>query len=62
ALRGHILFVDGQIVGRWRRALGKTVDVALDLLVPVTASERRLLRRATERFGEFLGLPVQVQS
>ena len=61
ALRGHILFVDGQIVGGWRRMVGKTVEVALELLVPLTKPERGLVRRAAERFGEFLGLPVRVR-
>ena len=61
ALSGHILLVDGQMVGGWRRTVGKTVDVALDLLVPLTAAEVRLVRRAAERFAEFLGVPVRVR-
>jgi winged helix DNA-binding protein len=60
ALMGHIVFIDGQIVGGWRRTLGKHVDVELRLLVAVTAPERTLLRRAAQRFGKFLGLPVHV--
>jgi winged helix DNA-binding protein len=62
ALMGHILSVDGQIVGGWRRTLGKTVEVELDLLVSLTAAERNLVGRAATRFGEFLSLPVHVQS
>jgi hypothetical protein len=61
ALMGHILFVDGEIVGAWRRTLGKTVEVELRLLVPLTARERDLVRRAAERFGAFLSRPVRVQ-
>jgi len=61
ALMGHILFVNGQIVGGWRRTRGKTVEVELRLLVPLTAPERDLARRAAERFGEFLGTPVRVR-
>jgi hypothetical protein len=60
ALMGHLVFIDGQIVGGWRRTLGKRVDVELRLLVPVMAPERTLLRRAGERFGRFLGLPVHL--
>ena len=58
-LIGPSLCVDGQIVGGWRRTLGKTVEVTLDLLVPLTAVERHLVRRAVRRFGEFLESPVQ---
>lgn len=62
ALMGHIVFVDGQIVGGWRRTLGKTVVVELRLLVPLTAHELGLVRRAAERFGKFLGLPVRLRA
>ena len=61
ALPGRVLCLDGQVVGGWRRTLGKTVEVALDLLVPLTTVERRLTGQAVERFGEFLGTPVQVR-
>jgi hypothetical protein len=54
-LIGPVVVVDGQIVGGWRRTLGKTVDVRLRLLVPLTARERDLVRRAAQRFGRFLG-------
>jgi hypothetical protein len=53
--------VDGQIVGGWRRTLGTPVHVALRLHVPLTAREQRLVRRAAERFGRFLGMPVRVR-
>jgi hypothetical protein len=62
ALMGHVLFLDGQLVGGWRRTLGTTAEIELDLLVPLTAPERKLVRRATERFGQFLESPVRVQS
>jgi hypothetical protein len=53
--------VDGQIVGGWRRALGKTVDIVLQLRVPLTARERVLVRRAADRLGKFLGLLARVR-
>lgn len=59
-LRGHMVFVDGQMVGEWQRRLGKMAEVALRLLVPLTAPERSLVRRAAGRFGEFVGRPVQL--
>jgi hypothetical protein len=62
ALMGHILVVDGQIVGGWRRTLGKQVNVELRLLVSLTPPERILVQRAVARFGEFLGAPARIQS
>lgn len=46
-------------MGTWRRALGTTVDVELLLLLPLSARERELVRRAVERFGTFLGWSVR---
>ncbi len=60
ALMGHVVCVDGQIVGGWRRTLGKTAEVELRLLVPLTTPEHRLVRAAVERFGRFLQLPLRV--
>jgi len=60
ALMGHILFVDGQIVGGWTRTLGKRVEVTLRLLVPLTAPEKRLVNEAAAGFAKFLGLPLHL--
>jgi hypothetical protein len=60
ALMGHVVCVDGQIVGGWRRTLGKTAEVELRLLVPLTTSEHRLVRTALERFGRFLQLRCDI--
>jgi len=60
ALMGHVVCIDGQIVGGWRRTLGKTAEVELRLLVPLTTPEHRLVRAAVERFGRFLQLPLRV--
>ena len=59
ALWGHVLFVDGQIVGGWQRAPGDS-DVALRLLLTLTPAERDLVLRAGRRFEKFLGIPVKV--
>ncbi|HJQ20028.1 MAG TPA: winged helix DNA-binding domain-containing protein [Gemmatimonadaceae bacterium] len=56
ALMGHMLFVDGQLVGGWRRTLGKFVAVTLRLLVPVSQRERALIHKEVERLGAFLQL------
>jgi len=60
ALMGHVVCVDGQIVGGWRRTLGKTAEVELRLFVRLTTPEHRLVRAAVERFGRFLQLPLRV--
>jgi hypothetical protein len=60
-LIGHVVCIDGQIVGGWRRSLGRTVELTLKLLVPLTPRERELVRQAVERYGEFLGVPVRVR-
>jgi len=60
ALMGHVVCIDGQIVGGWRRTLGKTAEVELRLLVPLTTPEHRLVRTAVERFGRFLQLSLRV--
>src|SRR5439155_8777445 len=41
ALMGHVLLVDGQVVGGWRRRLARRVEVELDVLVPLTPAERK---------------------
>lgn len=60
-LIGHVVCIDGQIVGGWRRSLGRTVELTLKLLVPLTTRERALVHRAVERYGDFLGAPVRVR-
>jgi hypothetical protein len=62
ALLGHNICVDGQVVGGWRRTVGKTVEVVLDLFVSLTPRERDLACRAAERYGKFIGAPVRVRS
>jgi hypothetical protein len=59
ALSGHVLLVDGQIVGGWRRPPDAS-DVMLRPLVPLTAHERDLVRQAGRRFEKFLGIPVHI--
>ena len=60
ALMGHVVVVDGQLVGGWRRTLGKTVDVDIDPMVSLAGPERKLIVMAAERFAQFHGLPAQV--
>ncbi len=55
ALISHVIAVDGQLVGGWRRNLTNdhvTIDVRL--LTRLTSPERQALDRAARRHGEFL--------
>ncbi|HET9709833.1 MAG TPA: winged helix DNA-binding domain-containing protein [Gemmatimonadales bacterium] len=60
-LIGHVVVVDGQIVGGWRRTLGEVVEIELRLRVPLTAREHELIQRAAQRFGRFLETPVRIR-
>ena len=60
-LGGHLLTINGQIVGGWRRtSRGQTVIVELKLLTTLGKDERSGIARAVERFAAFLGLPVEL--
>jgi len=61
ALLGHMLFIDGQIVGGWRRTVAKGVHVEVRLPRPITPIEQTLVTREIERFGAFLGVPATVR-
>ena len=54
ALLGHMVFVDGQIVGGWRRVAGERRDLQVDLLVALTEPEQRLVNREIARFQAFV--------
>jgi Winged helix DNA-binding domain len=60
-LLAHIVFIDGLVVGGWRRTLGKgAVRVELNPLTSFSAAERRAIANAAEGYGAFLGLPVEL--
>ena len=62
AFMAHIVFVNGQLVGGWKRAFqGKAVVVELDLVTRLTRAERARVAAAARRFGVFLGLPVTLR-
>ena len=57
----NVIFVDGQLVGGWKRVLEKNgVVVQLDLACRLGAPEERRVVAAARRFGAFLGLPVRI--
>ena len=60
-LGGHILTVDGQVVGGWRRILkGKKLVVGLKGPTTFGGVERRSIEKEVQRFGGFVGTPVEL--
>jgi hypothetical protein len=56
---GHVLVIDGQVAGAWKRTLGKAaVSVTVQTFAPLSAAEQAAVARAAARYGAFLGLPV----
>jgi hypothetical protein len=63
ALIAHVVAVDGQLVGGWKRTLTKNaVVVALNVVSRLTDSERQAVEAAARKYGEFLGLPVELRA
>jgi Winged helix DNA-binding domain len=60
-LGGHILTINGQIVGGWTRVLkGETTIVDLRLLTTLGDDERRAIAEEVRRLRAFLGMPVEL--
>jgi hypothetical protein len=63
ALINHILTVEGQIVGGWKRVQrGKGMVIDLALLVPLKRAERVQLDKARARFEAFLASQVVIEN
>jgi hypothetical protein len=61
ALIGHVIVLNGQVIGGWRRTLSKKeVLVETTLLTKLGKAEKQLIEEAAERFGQFLELPVSI--
>ena len=61
ALINHVVAVNGQIVGGWKRtAAGAGITLRFALLARLSRAERRLLDRAIDRYRAFVGEPVEV--
>jgi hypothetical protein len=59
ALAAHIIVLNGQVVGGWRRRITKNeVTIDAQLLVNLTKPEHLALQRAAEQYGRFLKRPV----
>jgi hypothetical protein len=61
ALIGHVIAVDGQLVGGWRRntVAGRT-GIDMQLLTRLTAAERKRVAAAIGRFADFTETAVDV--
>lgn len=55
------LVVNGQVMGTWKRVLRKTkVLLSLDPFEPLNSAQLDAVIAATESYGRFLGLPVEI--
>ncbi len=62
-LGGHILTINGQIRGGWRRVLkGQTAVIELKVHGTLTEAEHRAIAKEIRRLGAFLGLPTKLGS
>jgi hypothetical protein len=61
-LGAHLVVRDGFVVGGWRRGLSRDrVAVTVTLLIPLSPPELDALAAAAERFGRFVGLPLELE-
>jgi hypothetical protein len=61
SLIAHIILLDGQIVGGWRRTVTKNaVILERNIFTDLTRAQERALVREVDRYSEFLGLPVEL--
>jgi hypothetical protein len=57
----HVVMLDGQLVGGWKRSLAaKAASVDVDLVSPLKGRSRRAVLDAVARYGSFLGVPTSV--
>jgi hypothetical protein len=58
----HVVELDGQNVGFWKRTVVKGVMVVqAKIVVRLSAAERAAVQRAAERYAEFLDMPVRLE-
>lgn len=59
----HILSIDGQLAGGWKRAItAKQCTVQLNAFVQLTPAQQKALTAAVDRLSQFTSLPVVVVS
>jgi DNA glycosylase AlkZ-like len=61
AIFDHVIVRDGLVIGRWRRVVGRrSLALRLEPLVDLDSADRNRLSAAVERYGAFLGQPIEV--
>lgn len=61
ALIPHVIVIDGQLVGAWKRTFeNDRVCVSLSLMTTLSAAEQKRVREAVRRFGSFLESAVEM--
>ncbi len=61
-LFSHVIVIDDQIVGTWKRTFKKAeVIITPKFVAPLSAAQDQAFREAASRFGEFCGLAVKIQ-
>jgi hypothetical protein len=59
SLIAHIVIINGQIVGGWKRSFKKNeVVVELNLFANLSKAEHQAITAEAQRFGKFIGMPV----
>ena len=60
-LAGHILVIDGRVMGGWRRLIEKDrVTVEVEPLAPLGAAQEEALQAEVERYAGFIGMPASL--
>lgn len=58
----HVIILDGQVVGRWRRQpRRKEVKYQIQLVRPLTSSQRQSVYKAVHRYAAFGGASAEVE-
>jgi hypothetical protein len=56
-----VIVIDGRVAGTWKRAIGKKkVTVKASPFAPMKKNAARAFAAAAERYGRFVGLPVEL--
>jgi len=57
----HFVVLDGQLVGGWKRKLGKSLTVELTLFMQLSSAQDKALDTAARRLEDFMQLPVELK-
>ncbi len=57
----HIIIIDGQIIGTWKRVQGKSVIIKPNFFRQLKTVEKQAFVQAAEEYGRFLDLPVEFE-